>query len=307
MSASAAAPAFEGHALGLTVEADRRVLGLVPGAGTGGRSLALSSVERLPPLPDPRERLAELRDAAGARFLDVERHAGLGYRIEAVGHGCHLLSPDARRAACVPAVGSSWAWHLLFFAQVLPTAAALQGLEVLHASAVAVSGEATGIVSASGGGKSSVAAQMLAGGASFVTDDVLAIESTGGSFQAHPGPAFLSVEEAALARLPRPARALGRSDKVQVAVDPVAVPVPLRRLVVLHRDEHAGRVSLQRLSPPDPRLLLGAAFALHLTDRERLTTQLDTCAAMARSVECFRLVVPLREPATTAAEVLLES
>jgi len=266
------------------------MLGLLPGAAASGRALAISSVAKIPPLPDGGERLAQSGEDA---FLTVDWHERVGYRIEARGHGRHLLSPDGREDACMPEAGADWPWHRLFFAQVLPSAAALQGLEVLHASAVAIGGEATAIVSASGGGKSTLAAAMLAAGAELVTDDVLAVEpGGGGELVAHPGPAFVRVDEATLAALPAPSEVLGRSDKLDVAVEPVAGALPLRRLVFLERDQRASRIELVALSPPDPRLLLAATFTSHLTARRRLEAQLDTCAAIAREVPCFRLVVP---------------
>ena len=182
----------------------------------------------------------------GALLLTVDRHPELGYLIEAAGHGSHLLSPDGR-ATCRPAVGADWQWHRLFFAQVLPTAAALQGLEILHASAVAIAGEAIAIVSASGGGKSSVAGHMVARGAGFVTDDVLAVERADGSLLAHPGAAFARLEEADLERMPQLGPHLHLADKVHVAVHPVSDALPLGRLVFLERCEEADRISLEPL------------------------------------------------------------
>jgi hypothetical protein len=306
MEARADAPAFRGRALGIHIDADRPVLALLADREPSSGTLALRSVESVPRLPEPSRRLAELRGAAGEPFLTIDWHPELGYRIEAAGHGCHLLSPDGRSAACVPDVGESWAWHRLFFAQVLPSAAALQGLEVLHASAVAIEGEATAIVSASGGGKTSVAVRMLARGAGFVTDDVLAVERGEGSVMAHPGPAFVSVDEAGLEALPEQGEQLGGSDKADVAVEPIARAIPLGRLVFLQRDQQASRLSLVPLSPPDPRLLLAATFTSHLTARRRLAGQLETCAAIARQVPCFRLVVPPGETPAAAAAALLD-
>jgi hypothetical protein len=305
MEAETTAPAFRGRALGLGIEADRPLLGVLPYIGPSSRTLRLRSAESLPRLPESSRRLAELSGGAGEPLLTIDWDPELGYRIEAAGHGCHLLAPDGRSAACVPEVGESWAWHRLFFAQVLPSAAALQGLEVLHASAVAIEGVATAIVSASGGGKSSLAARTIARGAGFVTDDVLAVERADGSVIAHPGPAFIRVDEAGLEALPAPVEQLGRSDKAEVAIEPISHAIPLGRLVFLQRGQEARRLDLIRLSPPDPRLLLAATFTSHLTLPRRLAAQLETCAAIARDVPCFRLVVPPgATPEETAAALL---
>jgi hypothetical protein len=293
MEARAGEPPVRGRAMGVRVRAVEPVLALGPDDGAAARELTLRSAERVSELPEPGERIAELRDAGAQPYLRVDRHPELGYRIEADGHGAHLLSPDGRTATCAPRVGADWAWHRLFFAQVLPTAAALQGLEILHASAAALGDEATAVVSRSGGGKTTLALELVAEGGAFLTDDVLAVERMGDEVLAHPGPGFAGVEEP------------GRSDKAHVEMEPVARPVRLARLVFLERGGNGGRLELTPLSPPDPRLLLASTFAFHLTTRERLEAQLDTCAAIASRVACFRLSVPADEPPAASAALLL--
>jgi len=307
MDAKGDTPVFRGRALGLRIGADRPLMAVLPDGEDESRTLSLRSVDRLPPLPAGSERVAERRGPGGELLLSVDRHPEIGYRIEATGHGGHLLAADGRSAACTPAVGEDWAWHRLFFAQVLPTAAALQGLEVLHASAVEIADEAIAIVSFSGGGKSSVAGHMVALGARFLTDDVLALEPATASLMAHPGPAFACLEEGELEQMPHAGERLHRADKVHVAMQPSSHAVPLARLVFLERSERADRISMEPLSPPDPRLLLASTFAFHLTTRRRLVAQLDACAAIAHRVACFRLVVPAGETAAATAAVLIGS
>ena len=60
----------------------------------------------------------------------------------------------------------------------------------LHASAVALDGRALAFVAPSGTGKTSVAAHLVARGASFLTDDALAVEPVPGGLLAHPGQAW---------------------------------------------------------------------------------------------------------------------
>jgi hypothetical protein len=113
------------------------------------------------------------------------------------------------------------------------------------------------------------------------------------------------LDEAGLEALPAPVEKLGRSDKYDVAIEPIRHAIPLGRLVFLQRDHEARRLELMRLSPPDPRLLLAATFTSHLTVRGRLAAQLETCAAIARDVPCFRLVVPSGATPEETAAVLL--
>lgn len=61
------------------------------------------------------------------------------------------------------------------------------GVPCLHASAVVVDGDTVGFLSFNGGGKSSLAAAMVQGGCSLLTDDVLAVGSGPGGFSARRG------------------------------------------------------------------------------------------------------------------------
>ena len=56
-------------------------------------------------------------------------------------------------------------WQRFLIAQVLPFAAALHGLEVLHASAVTVAGRALALLGPSGAGKTSLALALCRTGA----------------------------------------------------------------------------------------------------------------------------------------------
>jgi hypothetical protein len=79
-------------------------------------------------------------------------------------------SPCAERAHLVPVLASG---------TVLAVLLMLRGSTVLHASAVAVNGEALVFTGPSGRGKSTIAALMCQAGAALVTDDVLAIQVDG--------------------------------------------------------------------------------------------------------------------------------
>ena len=70
---------------------------------------------------------------------------------------------------------------------MLPFAALLQGLEVFHASAVVQGGEAIALLGPSRAGKTSLALELCARGASFLADDVLALETREDALFAHPG------------------------------------------------------------------------------------------------------------------------
>lgn len=61
------------------------------------------------------------------------------------------------------------------------------GIPMLHAAAVRMDAGAVGFLAHSGGGKSSLAAALLAAGASLLSDDLLPVEEHNGTFLARPG------------------------------------------------------------------------------------------------------------------------
>ncbi|WP_263784459.1 hypothetical protein [Salinibacter grassmerensis] len=63
----------------------------------------------------------------------------------------------------------------------------LRGLVTLHASAVVIEGRAVAFVGRSGMGKSTTAAALHSRGHPIITDDLLVLDTTGGSVQAYPG------------------------------------------------------------------------------------------------------------------------
>jgi len=89
---------------------------------------------------------------------------------------CHPLSP-----AC----GYLIEIHLL--GSVLALWLEQQGTPVLHASAVAVNGQAAAFLSNNRGGKSSLAATLMQSDYPLLTDDILPIKRQHGTLFAHPG------------------------------------------------------------------------------------------------------------------------
>ena len=93
--------------------------------------------------------------------------------------------------ACAPPDDEPWSWQRFLVGRILPWAAVLRGHEAFHASAVAVRGRAAAFVGATGAGKTSLAVQLVARGADFVTDDVLSLSREGDEIRAHAGAAIL--------------------------------------------------------------------------------------------------------------------
>src|SRR5215203_803398 len=62
-----------------------------------------------------------------------------------------------------------------------------QGILTLHASAVSLDGRAVAFLSSHGGGKTGLAAAIMCAGLHLLTDDILPVEESGGTFLGRPG------------------------------------------------------------------------------------------------------------------------
>jgi hypothetical protein len=240
------------------------------------------------------ETLLERRLTDGSVGLSVHQDWRVGLRVWAPRHGCYLVANDGRRVIAAPPSGPAWRWERLVLAHVLPLAAVLRGMEVLHASAVALEGRAVAFLGRSGAGKSTLAGRLLRGGARLVTDDVLALTSDGGTVWAHRGAAVARMDPREVRSIPPRERAsLGevevRGDKWHVR--PAAGPTRAPLAMAYHLDRAAGNegVMISAVRPSDPVLLLGNAFLPYLNAPVRLRRQLDVLAAVAAGVPLFQI------------------
>jgi hypothetical protein len=250
------------------------------------------------------ERLVERVHPNGRLMMAVEHHDDAGFHVWAPYYGRHLVSADGSLVrSALPAV-AAWRWERLLFAQVLPLAAALRGRELFHASAVSLDGAAIAFVGFPGAGKSSIAAHLVAHGASLVTDDVLALEGTDAGVTAHPGSGLASVERHELAAMSAGGRArlgrrVGTADKAYFSVSVVDGPLPLRALYYITR----GRVGAIEIGPSGslPSRLLGSAFIAYLRSPQHLVDHLDVCTHVAATVPVLELSVPATARAVDVA------
>lgn len=208
------------------------------------------------------------RSADGSDLFRIEEHPRLGYLLGSDEHGRHLLDPSGRTLRCMPQGGGPSDWQRFLIAQVLPFAAVLQGLEVLHASAVAVGGKALALLGVSQAGKTSLAVELCGLGAAFVADDVLAVEAQGEVLLAHPG---------------TPLAALGRGPDEQLrAMNAAACPTIVADVMWLdRRTDGPGEPAFETLCQATP--LLASTFNLTIRREERLRRLLEVCAVAARA------------------------
>jgi hypothetical protein len=249
-------------------------------------------------------------DHDGRLFLSVDAHPELGYRIVVPWYGKHLVSRDGRTVMSYLPNVPVRRWYRLLFAQVFPLSATLNGIPIFHASAVAFGDSALALVARSGTGKSSVAIHLLSRGASFVTDDVLALQPADSGVIAHPGGGMMSVHTSELDRLDTSlgnlaGKVLGGSGKVQVALPPVDEPVPLGGVLFLERSE-AGSLEIVTRQPVDPIQLIASSFVTSVGTLAFPEAHLDLCARIAQSVPVHTVCIPPSANARDTADAIAE-
>ena len=243
--------------------------------------------------------------------LAVDEDPGIGYRIEAPEVGVHLVSADGTEVLLPEPQGPAWFWQRLLFAQTLPIAATQQGLGLFHASAVRIGDHAVGVSAPSGTGKSSTATHLIAQGAEFFTDDVLAMDLVEGAVLAFAGPEFASIEEhevraVAPSRRESLGRLLGESSKQYLRPALSQTSLPLGALYLLERDAQVDEVHVDALDTSGTATLLASAFIPHLSSGGRLVRHLELCGQMATAGQIYRVRIPLRGSAATVATVLMD-
>lgn len=316
----ASALEWSGHAFGLRLAADFAAPGLLSPSPAVGRpeppaaKLLLTAPTVLSELWPAEEASALYHHRApdGRVGMRMDTHPEAGCHIEWAGLGSYLVRPGGQTVLAAPSCAPEWRWQCYLVGQALPMAALLQGYEVLHASAVELGGGAVGFVGNSRTGKSSLAVNLALRGAPFLTDDVLAIDVApdGATVRAHPGAGLTSVRFAEAERITVPRLAtlgevLGSDDEAyRLAVPTAAGPRPLRALYFLDRSAAAPRLTLEVVREPSPGLVLASTFNFAVRTAERMRTQLETHALLARSVRIVRATIPAEATAGDVADAV---
>jgi len=307
--------AWSGRAFGLALAGSLALEGVVASRlghepDTRLRRLQRSTVDRMWRKAQPTV-LLERRLVDGSTGLSVQRDPVIGFRVWAPRHGCYIVRPDGADVAGAPPAGATWRWERLVLAQVLPLAAALREMAVLHASAVEIAGRAVAFLGTSGVGKTTLAARIAAHGARLVTDDVLALDVAKDAVRAHRGAAIARIDPRELRtmtvgerRTLGPVRARGEKWHVMPPVAPDELPLGLT--YHLTRSPDLDDVEIVRVHPYDPALLLGSAFLSYLVDPERLRRQLDVCSAIASTTPLHQVRIGRGSTSTDVSAAVLE-
>lgn len=182
---------------------------------------------------------------------------GRAFSVERGRRGDHLLRYGSRRfhlaasldrIACAPPADPDPGWQRVLLDWVAYSVAILAGGHCLHAAAVRTEAGVLALAAPAGGGKTTLAAELRAGGGAFFCDDALFLELRQGRVIAHPGPPYASVEDVwhevpGAVRAPAPLAAAvlldrGADGPLRPEIRPAA-PLELRGAVVgFPRPEH---------------------------------------------------------------------
>jgi len=206
------------------------------------------------------------------------------------GSDIFLIAPDARSVLCAVEHPDDPGWRRQLLDTVLFSVSFANGFELLHASAVEVDDGIAAFVAPSGGGKSSLAAELCRRGHPIVCDDVLAIGRSGAELVGHPGPAVMSVPSSGVGAAGLAASVIARfesEDELWVVLeDATARSGPLRAVYVLDRAAEDGFVS--KITAPTVLDLLPHTISLP-HDAGRARRRFELFSALAEQVDMFQL------------------
>ena len=176
------------------------------------------------------------------------------------------------------------------------------GIPTLHASAVRLGSGAVAFLGGHGGGKSSLAAAMMLTGSLLLTDDILPVEESGGTFLARPGYPQMRMEPDLafrfLGRIEHLAAVCPGESKLRVPVGPGGfgtfqdTPLPLTALYLVER--HPGPLEILPLPRREAVVeLVRHSFSPYLVEAVGLQPRrLDLFARLVRQVPVRRLLCP---------------
>lgn len=211
------------------------------------------------------------------------------------------ISPDAHTVLCAPQDALAAGWQRQLLDTILFSVSFLNGFELLHASAVECDAGVVAFVARSGGGKSTIVAELLRRGHRLFCDDVLAIGPSSDGLTSHPGPAVMNLPAAAMAPEELGASVIApfpKEDELWVALPTAATePRPVVALYLLDRGADRSAVSAVA---PTPLVFLPHAISLP-HDPERARRRFRAFSTLADGVSVWRLSArPSDDPAALA-------
>jgi hypothetical protein len=212
------------------------------------------------------------------------------------------LSDDCRRLRCTPPRSDRRAWERFMLDTVLWSASLLAGFEQLHASAVLGDAGAVGLMAGSGGGKSTLAAELVRRGLPLFCDDILALRMEGSRLGAHPGPALMNLPagESAARAVGETVAVLGHERWVTVRR---ATNTPSRVAALCLLDRRPGaKLQIETRAATVLDLLPHSLGFPHQSDR--LRSRFELFARLAAEVPVYRLTADPSVPPPELADLV---
>ena len=177
------------------------------------------------------------------------------------------------------------------------------GFELLHAAAVRTPHGVVALVADQGGGKSTLAAELLGRDGTLFADDIVALDPTAGGLVAHPSPAVMNLPAAIdPAAVPgaQPLASFHAEHWVQLPATPQAGE-PLAAIVLLRRTE-GGALRARGVAATTLTLLPYAITLPHMTARGR--QRFELFGALADTTPVVELTAGLGTPPAALADAL---
>lgn len=191
-----------------------------------------------------------------------------------------LVSADGGSVTCAPDDPASPAFARLLLDTVLGTAALCRGREGLHAAAVVHHDRLLAVTAPTGGGKSTLARELMGRGALLFSDDLVFFSDDGSEVVAHPGPAVMTVSA-------DHARGAAAGPEQWLTVErPPLEPRRLDELVILDRRPGVGEAALT--AEPSPLAWLAEALESG-REPERQARRLDVLSRVAAHARVWRV------------------
>ena len=221
----------------------------------------------------------------------VRFHSGVSgdHRLAYGDRALFHLSSDGRTLLCAPADFSEPSWKRFLLDTVLWSVSLINGCDALHASAIDRPEGVVAFVARTGGGKTSLAAELVRRGRHLFSDDVVALRREDGQIRAHPGPLLMNLPVAADRGSTAPIGAtLGEfDDESWVALAPAAAESRSMGAIYLLDRRPGLQPAVERMAATALDLL-PHSIALH-KDAERQRGRFELFSDLATEVPIYAL------------------
>ncbi|HEU5076819.1 MAG TPA: hypothetical protein VFU02_21665 [Polyangiaceae bacterium] len=278
-------------AYGLIVESEEPLEELVGVEVRETNAPAQISFERVAGTPPPLELQDIPPPMPELHWPVIARQAG-GYRLNFGEESEFWLSGDGQKIRCFRSTPATATVRHYLLDHVLPRALDLWGLNPLHSTAVATSRGVLAFLGASGTGKSTIAAALVARGCELVSDDCLVLSRSASSILAAPSYPGLRLHQdvcdvLGFDRGLRPMADYSPKQRATGGVPLAKKDLPLLVVYALSRTDVSG-VSLAEFAPLGPAdatmMLAGSAFRIDVERRDLHRRQLGFFAEVVRRV-----------------------